>query len=63
MKIVTFVGVRHSAGHLDCTDWALEVEAYRQQRKLVISSYLQRVTDAMCTVYLNGIHVSEVKPF
>lgn len=35
-----FVDVRHSAGHLDCTEWTMEVEAYRQQRKLVISSYL-----------------------
>lgn len=35
-----FVDVRHSAGCLDCTDWTLEVEAYRQQRKLVLSSHL-----------------------
>lgn len=33
-----FVGVHHSAGHLDCTDWTLEVEACQQQRKLGISS-------------------------
>lgn len=30
-----------SAAHLDCTDWTLEVEAYQQQRRLVISTYLQ----------------------
>lgn len=35
-----FVGVRHSAGHWDYTDWTLEVEACRQQRKPVISSKL-----------------------
>lgn len=35
-----FVDERHSAGHLDCNDWKLEVEACQQQRKPVVSSYL-----------------------
>lgn len=45
MTPVTFVGVRRSAGHWDCTGWTLEVEACPRLRKLVTSSYLQSGTD------------------
>lgn len=36
----TFEDEHHSAGHLDCTEWTLEVEAWQQLRKQAISSYL-----------------------
>lgn len=36
----TFEDERHSAGHLDCTDWILEVEGWQQLTKQAISSYL-----------------------